>query len=251
VRLAWLTRLGEKGYPSALSAKDWGLYDVLFKGKKFEFQRPYGSYVMENILFKIAYPAEFHAQTAVECALQLHPLVHDRLEKIAKIILRTQAPAMRILNKAGPLYNPADRDHSLQYMVAVALIYGALTADHYEDAAACDPRIDGLREKMQVSESVEFSRDYLDPQKRAIANSIQIHFADGSATPEIRIDYPIGHPRRREEGVPRLEEKFYNNLRSCFASEKADRLLALCQAAEQLKAMPVQEFMELFCTSRR
>jgi 2-methylcitrate dehydratase len=246
VRLAYLTLQGEKGYPSCLSAKHWGLYDVLLQGKPFKFQRPYGSYVIENILFKIAYPAEFHAQTAVECAIILHPQLTKRLTEIEKIIIRTQEPAMRILNKTGPLYNPADRDHSLQYMIAIALIYGELTADHYEDACANDARIDKLREIMQVSEDQQFSRDYLDPDKRSIANAIQIFFKDGHATPEVCIEYPLGHQRRRKEGVPLLEQKFYHNTRTRFSAEKTHELCSLFKNAAQLEAMPVQDFMRLW-----
>jgi len=249
VRLAWLTKLGEKGYPSALSAKRWGLYDVLFNGKPFQFQRPYGSYVMENILFKISYPAEFHAQTAVECALKLHSNVKDRLEDIEKITIRTQEPAMRILNKTGPLYNPADRDHSLQYMTAIGLIYGELTADHYEDKVASDPRIDALREKMQVNEDAQFSHDYLDPTKRAIGNGLQIFFKDGTSTAEISIEYPVGHYRRRNEGIPLLENKFYQNLLNSFPTSRADALFNLFKDSKQLEQMPVKDFMGLWAAT--
>ncbi len=246
VRLALMTMRGERGYPSALSAKRWGLYDVLFQGKPFKFQRPYGSYVMENVLFKISYPAEFHSQTAVECALKLHPEVKDRLQDIEKVVLRTQEPAMRILNKTGPLHNPADRDHSLQYIVAIGLIHGALTADHYEDGVARDPRIDALREKMQVIEDTNFSRDYLDPSMRSIGNAIQVFFKDGSNTSDIAVEYPVGHRRRRTEGVPLLQEKFYQNLLTRFPRSKADALFNACQDQAQLEQMPVQEFMALW-----
>ncbi len=246
VRLALMTMRGEKGYPSALSAKRWGLYDVYFKGEPFKFQRPYGSYVMEHVLFKISYPAEFHSQTAVECALKLHPQVKDRLKDIAQITIRTQEPAMRILNKTGPLHNPADRDHSLQYIIAIGLIHGALTADHYEDNVAQDPRIDTLREKMQVTEDQSFSKDYLDPEKRSIGNAIKITFQDGSSTEEVAVEYPVGHRRRRQEGIPLLEEKFYQNLLSRLPRARADKIFALCQHQAQLEQLPVQEFMELF-----
>lgn len=246
VRLALLTMKGEKGYPSALTAKRWGLYDVYFDGQPFRLQRPYGSYVMEHVLFKIAYPAEFHAQTAVECALQLHPLVKDRIEDIASIRIRTQEPAMRILNKTGPLHNPADRDHSLQYIVAIGLLHGALTADHYEDETARDPRIDALRAKMDVREDATFSQDYLDPDKRSIGNAIQVVFNDGSTTPEIAVEYPIGHRRRRAEGIPLLEDKFYHNLLTRFPKQRAQALFELCQDAPRLEALPVQEFMALW-----
>lgn len=245
VRLAWLTQLGEKGYPSALSAKQWGMYDVLFGGKKFQFQRPYGSYVIENILFKIAYPAEFHAQTAVECALKLHPAVKDKLESIEKIDIYTQESAMRILNKEGPLYNPADRDHSLQYMVAIGLIYGELTADHYEDTTAKDPRIDALREKMRAQECPKFSSDYLDPDKRAIGNAMQVFFKDGTSTEEVVVEYPLGHYRRRAEGIPLLEAKFRRNLSHLFSAEKIENLFGLFNEAK-LDQMQVKDFVGLW-----
>lgn len=204
VRLALFTMKGEMGYPSALTAKTWGFYDVLFKGNKFKFQRPYSSYVMEHVLFKISFPAEFHAQTAVECAVKLHPQIKDRLDDIQKITLTTHESAIRIISKTGELYNPADRDHCLQYMTAIGLIFGNLTADDYEDKVAKDPRVDKLREKMEVVENKEFSQDYLDPEKRSIANAIQIHFKDGSSTEKVIVEYPIGHRRRRQEGVPVL-----------------------------------------------
>ena len=190
------------GYPSVLTAKTWGFYDVLFKGNAFKFQRPYGSYVMENVLFKISFPAEFHAQTAVECAMQLHPLVKDRLADIEKITIRTHESAIRIIDKKGPLDNPADRDHCIQYMVAVPLIHGRLTAADYEDSIARDPRIDALRDKMVCVEDKQFSKDYHDPDKRSIANAITVKFKDGTKTKEIVVEYPIGHRRRRKEGIP-------------------------------------------------
>src|SRR5438128_8198993 len=199
VRLALIAKTGEMGYPSALTAKTWGFYDVLFKGQPFKFQRPYGSYVMENVLFKISFPAEFHAQTAVECAMQLHPLVKDRLNEIAKITIRTHESAIRIIDKKGPLSNPADRDHCIQYMVAVPLIHGRLTAADYEDDIAADPRIDALRAKMVCVEDHQFSKDYLDPDKRSIANAIGIEFEDGTKLEEVVVEYPIGHRRRRSE----------------------------------------------------
>jgi 2-methylcitrate dehydratase len=246
VRLALMTMRGEKGYPSALTAKRWGLYDVYFSGNPFQFQRKYDSYVMENVLFKISYPAEFHSQTAVECALKLHPQIKDRLNEISQIKLRTQEPAMRILNKTGPLYNPADRDHSLQYIVAIGLIFGELTADHYEDKVAVDPRIDSLREKMVVVEDEGFSKDYLDPEKRSIGNAIQVFFKDGTSTEDVAVEYPVGHRRRRDEGIPLLEKKFYNNLLTRYPKAKAEQLFALCQNQAQLEKMPVHEFMNLW-----
>jgi 2-methylcitrate dehydratase len=245
VRLALLTVKGEIGCPSALSAKTWGFYDALFRGEQFRFQRPYGSYVMENILFKIAFPAEFHAQTAVEAALELHPLVKERLTDIERILVTTQEPALRIISKTGPLHNPADRDHCLQYMIAVALIHGTLTAEHYQDAAAADPRIDLLREKMEVVEDKSYSRDYLDPQKRSIANAVQVSFADGSHTPIIEVEYPLGHRRRREEGVPLLIEKFRNNLATRFPADRARAILELCSERHRFEATSLPTFMEM------
>src|SRR3989440_1774600 len=216
VRLALISKTGEMGYPSVLTAKTWGFYDVLFKGQPFKFQRPFGSYVMENVLFKISFPAEFHAQTAVECAMQLHPLVKDRLANIAKITIRTHESAIRIIDKQGPLSNPADRDHCIQYMVAVPLIHGRLLAGDYEDGIAADPRIDALRAKMVCVEDPRFSKDYLDPEKRSIANAITIEFADGNRAREAVVEYPIGHRRRRKEGIPLLIEKFKTNLARRF-----------------------------------
>jgi len=245
LRLAMMVMRGEMGLPSVLTAPGWGFYDVLFKGNKFQFQRPYGSYVMENILFKISFPAEFHAQTAVECALKLHPKVKDRLEQIERIEIATQESAVRIISKDGPLYNPADRDHCLQYMVAIPLIYGELTARHYEDAVAADPLIDVLRNKMQVVEEPRYTRDYLDPDLRSIANAIQIFFNDGSSTEKIEIEYPIGHRRRRKEGIPVLERKFLDALRSRFPRQQAQGIYDLCLDADALAATPVHRFMDL------
>ncbi len=246
VRLSLMALQGEMGYPSVLSAKQWGFYDVLFKGNPFKFQRPYGSYVMENVLFKISYPAEFHSQTAVECAVILHPDIKDRLEDIEKIVLTTHESAIRIISKTGPLHNYADRDHCLQYMVAIGLIHGNLTADHYEDNVASDPRIDALRNKMQVEEDTQFSKDYLDPQKRSIANAIQIFFIDGSSSDKVQIEYPIGHRRRRDEGIPVLIEKFNRNLASVFPKQKAEVIMTLCQDEQRLLQTPVNEFMDHF-----
>ncbi len=208
VRLALVAKAGEMGYPSALSAPTWGFYDVLFGKKPFKFQRPYGSYVMENVLFKLSYPAEFHAQTAVECAVELHPLVKSRFDDIARIELVTHESAIRIISKQGALHNPADRDHCLQYMVAIGLLFGDLKAQHYENDVAADPRIDVLRGKMHVTENEKFSRDYHDPEKRSIANSIKLVFKDGTASNLITVEYPIGHKRRRDEGIPVLLSKF-------------------------------------------
>jgi 2-methylcitrate dehydratase len=246
VRLALITLKGEMGYPSVLTAKTWGFYDVLFKGNQFKFQRPYGSYVMEQVLFKISFPAEFHAQTAVECAMQLHAQVKDRLDQIEKIVIRTHESAIRIIDKKGPLSNPADRDHCIQYMVAVPLIYGRLTAADYEDEVAHDPRIDTLRNKMECVEEKQFSKDYLDPEKRSIANGIQIFFRDGSKTDEVVVEYPIGHRRRRAEGVPVLEAKFKTNLARRFPLKQGRAILDLCQDQKRLEATPVNEFVDLF-----
>lgn len=246
VRLALLTLKGEMGYPSALTAPKWGFYDVLFHGEKFRFPQQYKSYVMENILFKISYPAEFHAQTAVECALTLHPHIQHRLDQISKIKLTTHESAMRIINKTGQLHNPADRDHCLQYMVAIGLIFGELTADHYEDNIAQDPRIDMMRDKMDVIEDKQFSLDYLAPDKRSIANSIEIFFADGSKTEKVTVEYPLGHRRRREESIPVLERKFKENLGSRLPSQQVDKILGVCLNYEKLLALPVSQFTELF-----
>jgi len=245
VWLALMTLRGEPGYPSALSAKKWGFYDVSFRGAPFRLQRPYGSYVMENILFKISFPAEYHAQTAVECALKLHEQVGGRLDEIKKILLFTQESAIRIISKTGPLHNPADRDHCLQYMVATALIRGSLTADDYSDAAAADPRIDRLRDLMEVVEEPRYSRDYLDPEKRSIANAVQVFFRDGSRTDRVEVEYPLGHRRRRAEGIPLLLKKCRDNLCSRFPVERVERVLDLCSDLGRLQAMPVNQFVEL------
>jgi len=246
VMLAMTAMKGEMGYPSVLTAKTWGFYDVSFKGKHFEFQRPYGSYVMENILFKISYPAEFHSQTAVEAAIQLHPQLKDRLDDIEKIVLTTHESAVRIISKTGPLYNPADRDHCLQYIVAIGMIFGELTADHYEDDVANDPRIDALREKMEVQENTNYSKDYHDPEKRSISNAVQVFFKDGSKTEQVEIEYPLGHRRRREEGIPVLEEKFYRNLATQFDEAAIQKISDVCNDQAKLEAMSVNEFMELW-----
>jgi 2-methylcitrate dehydratase len=246
VRLALMAKKGEMGYPSALTARTWGFYDVLFRGQRLRFQRPYGSYVMENVLFKISFPAEFHAQTAVECAMQLHPQVKDRLEEIERIVIRTHESAIRIIDKRGPLHNPADRDHCLQYMVAVPLIFGRLTASDYEDEVAADPRIDRLREKMEVVEDPQFSRDYLDPDKRSIANGVTVYFKDGTQAGEVVVEYPVGHRRRRSEGIPLLEAKFRANLARRFPPKQAAAIFSLCQDQKALEATPVHEFVDMF-----
>jgi 2-methylcitrate dehydratase len=245
VRLALITLSGETGYPSALTAKTWGFYDVLFKGKPFRFQRPYGSYVMANVLFKISFPAEFHAQTAVECAVALHPRIAGRLDDIARIVLTTHESAIRIISKSGPLYNYADRDHCLQYMVAIGLIHGTLAADHYLDGAAADPRIDRLRQTMEVVEEPRYSRDYLDPDKRSIANAVQIFFRDGSSTERIEVEYPIGHRRRRSQGIPLLIEKFRTSLATRMPPGSVQRFVDLCLDRQRLEATPVSDFMAM------
>jgi 2-methylcitrate dehydratase len=246
VRQALFARAGEMGYPSALSAKGWGFQDVLFKGKTIALERPLRAYVMENVLFKISFPAEFHAQTAVEAALKLHPIVKPRIADIARITLETQEAGMRIIDKTGPLANPADRDHCLQYMVAVPLLLGRLTAEDYEDEIARDPRIDALRAKMVVSENTEFSRDYLDADKRAIGNAVQVWFADGTRTERVAIDYPIGHRRRRAEGIPQLVTKFERNLATLFDAKQRAAIAAACADQDRFEALSVEDFMALW-----
>ena len=245
VRLALMVLGGEPGLPSALTAPKWGFDDVSFRGARLERARPYGSYVMENVLFKIAFPAEFHAQTAVECALLLHPLVRGRLDEIERVELRTQEPAIRIISKTGPLHGPADRDHCLQYMVAVALVHGRLTAECYEDDFARDPRLDALRAQMTVAEEPRFTRDYYDPDRRSIGNSVQVFFRDGGATPQATVEYPLGHRRRRPEGLPLLLRKFRDALATRYPRERAGVIDGLCRDAKKLEATPVHEFMDL------
>ena len=246
VRLALQALRGEMGYPSALSAKTWGFYDVVLNGNQLRIpQQGFGSYVMENVLFKISFPAEFHAQTAVEAALKLHPQVAQRLDEIEHIVIETQESGKRIIDKTGPLHNPADRDHCIQYMVAVSLIFGRLTANDYEDELARDPRIDSLRAKMEVVENQQFSVDYLDASKRSIGNSVQIFFRDGARTERVAVEYPIGHRRRREEGLPLLLEKFERNLRGRIPPRNADAILALCADPRRLAATPVHRLMDL------
>lgn len=246
--LALLAKRGEMGYPSALSAKTWGFQDVLFKGRDLSFGQGFGTYVMENILFKISFPAEFHAQTAVEAALQLHDEVKNRLDTIERIVIRTQESANRIINKTGPLDNPADRDHCLQYMVAIPLIFGRLTAEDYENDVAADPRIDALREKMQIVEDDRFTREYLEPDKRAIGNAIRIFFNDGTSTDEIVVDFPVGHRRRRGEGIPLLEEKFERYLRGAKAISNPDRILEICGDRTRFESTTAGEMMALLTT---
>jgi 2-methylcitrate dehydratase len=249
VRLALIALAGEMGYPSALSAKTWGFCDVLFRGKPLVLPQPFGSYVMENVLFKISYPAEFHAQTAVEAAMRLHPKVADRLAAIERIVIETQEPGVRIIDKTGPLANPADRDHCLQYMVAIPLIFGRLTAADYEDEVARDPRIDALRAKMQVRENPTFTEEYYAPDKRYIGNALQAFFTDGSATERVQVDFPIGHRRRRAEGMPVLVKKFEASVDAHFAPKQAERIKALFAKPEQLDALPVNELVAALVTN--
>jgi len=246
VRLALLTMAGEKGYPSALTVGNWGFYDVSFRGERFRFQRPYGSYVIENILFKIAFPAEFHAQTAVECAVKLHGKVRERLDDIERIVITTQESAIRIISKSGPLYNPADRDHCLQYMVAIGLIFGELTADQYSDGAAGNPRIDWLRERMEVVEDPRYSSEYLHPDKRSIANAVEIFFADGGSTGKVEVEFPLGHRRRRAEGVPLLWQKCQSNFSVHLPARQVGQIMVLCLDRQRLEATSVETFMGMF-----
>lgn len=245
VRLALIAMSGEMGYPSALSAKTWGFFDVLFGGKPFTFPRGFGSYVMENILFKISYPAEFHAQTAVEAAMALHEAVKDRLDDIEKVLIETQEAGVRIIDKTGPLDNPADRDHCIQYMTAVPMIFGRLSAADYEDDIASDPRIDALRDKMEVTENEGFTKDYFDAEKRYIGNALQVFFKDGSSTERVSIDFPIGHRQRRTEGMPVLIRKFETSISPKLKSGQWKVLNALCADPEKLAATTVDDFMAL------
>jgi 2-methylcitrate dehydratase len=274
VQHALMAIKGEMGYPSALSAPKWGFSDVFFRGQPIKLARPFGSYVMENVLFKISFPAEFHAQTAVEAAMKLHqkyfsergspepqhPRTHERaaaedsraprksIDQIERVEIHTHESALRIIDKTGPLHNPADRDHCLQYMIAISLIFGALTADHYEDATAADPRIDTLRAKMLVREDPRYTREYLEPDKRSIANAVQIFFRDASATEKVEMEYPVGHHRRRAEGIPLLVKKFQANAETCFPQERVEKILALFEDVKRLEQMAVDEFVAQFVT---
>ena len=246
LQLVLITQKGQIGYPSVLSAPTWGFYDVQFKGNPFSLPREFDSYVMENVLFKISFPAEFHAQTAVEAAVILHDEIIDRLDEIEKILISTHESAIRIISKEGTLNNPADRDHCLQYMTAIGLLKGNLVAEDYEDDVASDPRIDQLREKMVIEEDERYSREYLEADKRSIANAIQIIFKDGSSTKKVEVEYPIGHRRRREEGIPLLIEKFERNLATQFSPSRSEEILAICSDQATLESTPVTKFMELF-----
>jgi 2-methylcitrate dehydratase len=237
---------GEPGYATAISASTYGFCDALFRGNRILVNRPFGSYIMEHILFKVAAPAEFHAQTAMEAAAALHAQVAGRLDDVERIRIESQEPALRIITKTGPLHNPADRDHCLQYIVAAGLIHGRVTADHYQDAAAADPRIDALRERMEVVEEPRYSRDYLDPDKRSIANAVQVVFRDGIATERVEVEYPLGHRRRRKEAAPHLVEKFRANAGTRLPAARVAELLTLLDHPEQLDRLPVGRFLELF-----
>ena len=245
VRHALIALSGEMGYPSALSAPSWGFQDVLFKGQALSAPQAFGSYVMENVLFKISYPAEFHAQTAVECAMKLHGQVRERLDGIERVVIETQEPGMRIIDKTGPLANPADRDHCLQYMIAVPLIFGRLTAADYEDQVAADPRIDALRAKMSVGENARFTRAYYQRDQRYIGNAVQVFFRDGTATERVQIDCPVGHRRRREEGMPLLVEKFRHSVRAHYPSSQARRIEECFADPAALEGWRVDELMNI------
>ncbi|WP_248919472.1 2-methylcitrate dehydratase [Pseudomonas entomophila] len=259
VRLADIAMRGEMGVPSVLTAAQWGFYDVSFshtnkdlalkpdEQQALRLPQAFGSYVMENVLFKVSFPAEFHAQTACEAALVLHPQVRNRLHEVTRIVITTQESAIRIISKEGPLANAADRDHCLQYMTAVPLIFGSLVAEHYEDAFhAAHPSIDRLREKMEVVEDPRFSREYLEPDKRSIANGLQVFFKDGSHTQQVVVEYPVGHRRRRAEGIPLLEAKFRENLATRFVRQRCEEIVELCRDQAALEAMPVHRFVDLF-----
>ncbi|RST52000.1 bifunctional 2-methylcitrate dehydratase/aconitate hydratase [Variovorax sp. DXTD-1] len=249
VRLALIAKTGEMGYPSVLTAKTWGFYDVLFKGQPFKFQRPYASYVMENVLFKISFPAEFHSQTAVEAAMALHAQLKQagkKVEDIERVTIRTHEACIRIIDKKGPLANPADRDHCIQYMVAVPMIFGRLTAGDYEDSVASDPRIDALRDKIVCVEDPRFTADYHDPEKRSIANALTVTFKDGTGFSEVVVEYPIGHRRRRADGIPLLEAKFRTNLARRFAHKRQEAILDVSLDAKKLEAMAVHEYVDLY-----
>lgn len=246
MQLVWLTKKGQIGYPSAISAPTWGFKDVLFNGKDLIINQEFESYVMENVLFKISFPAEFHAQTAVEAAVKLHHEIKNKFDEIDKIKIITHESAIRIISKEGKLNNPADRDHCLQYMTAIGLIKGDLVAEDYEDSVAKDPLVDSLREKMEIEEDLSFSKDYLDPSKRSIANSLQIFFKDGTCTDIEEVHYPIGHKNRRAEGIPILIKKFEKNLMTQFSEDRVKGIMSLFEDNEKLFNLPVKEFVDLF-----
>jgi len=249
VRHALIALRDEMGYPSALTARTWGFYDVLFKGKPFSLPQAFGTYVMENVLFKISFPAEFHAQTAVEAAMTLHPEVKDRIADIERVVIETQEPGVRIIDKTGPLANPADRDHCIQYMVAVPLLFGRLTARDYEDEVAVDPRIDALRSKMEVRENPVFTTEYYAADKRYIGNAVQVFFRGGSSTRRVQVDFPIGHRKRREEGMPVLVRKFESSIDAYFKPRQAERIRSLFSDTAKLDALPVNELMAALVTN--
>jgi 2-methylcitrate dehydratase len=252
VRLAFIAETSEMGYPTALTAKTWGFYDVSFRGRQFTFQRPYGSYVMENVLFKVSYPAEFHGQTAAEAGMTLHRLLAERgktADDIRTITIRTHESCIRIIDKTGPLHNPADRDHCVQYIVAVAILFGRLTARDYEDDVAADPRIDVLRAKMTCVEDPQFTRDYLDPGKRSIANALSVELIDDTVMDDVCVEYPLGHKRRRGEGTPLLEHKFRTNLARRFGQKQQAAILDVSLDQERLEALPVSRYVDLFVTT--
>lgn len=247
VHLALMALKGEMGYPTALTAPGWGFQDVLFNKKEIKLARPLDAYVMENVLFKVSYPAEFHAQTAAECAVILHPQVKDRIDEIDRVVIRTHESAIRIIDKKGPLHNPADRDHCLQYITAIGLIFGDITAQHYEADTASDPRIDKLREKMEVTENKAYTEDYLKPDKRSISNAVQIYFKDGTSTEMVECEFPLGHRFRRGEAVPKLLEKFSANLKTHFSEKQQKHIYKRCTSSETLQTMRVNDFVDMFC----
>ncbi|WP_440898683.1 2-methylcitrate dehydratase [Brevibacillus laterosporus] len=246
VQLAMMALKGEMGYPTALTAPGWGFQDVLFNKQELKLARPLDAYVMENVLFKVSYPAEFHAQTAAECAIKLHPEVMARFDEIDSITITTHESAIRIIDKVGPLNNPADRDHCLQYITAIGLLFGDIKADHYEDLAASDPRIDILRNKMVVVENKQYSIDYLEPSKRSIANAVQVHYKDGSSSEQIECEYPLGHRFRRGEAIPKVIEKFVENVRTHYSQKQVRKIKEACMDSERVNSMAVTEFIELF-----
>jgi 2-methylcitrate dehydratase len=250
VRHALFALKGEMGYPSALSAKTWGFQDVLFKGKPIVLPKEFGSYVMENVLFKISYPAEFHAQTAVEAAMTLHPEVNGRIDQIERIVIETQEPGVRIIDKTGPLSNPADRDHCIQYMVAIPLLFGRLAASDYEDQVASEPRVDALRALMQVKENALFTQEYYAAEKRYIGNAVQVFYRDGSSSRRVQVDYPIGHRKRRAEGIPVLVKKFQASVAAHFGAKQAEAIKAMFADQAALAAMPVGEFAAKMVTAK-
>ncbi|MEK5081489.1 bifunctional 2-methylcitrate dehydratase/aconitate hydratase [Bacillus sp. FSL H8-0515] len=247
VHLALMALKGEMGYPTALSAPGWGFQDVLFNKKEIKLARPLDAYVMENVLFKVSYPAEFHAQTAAECAVILHPQVKGRIDEIDRVVIRTHESAIRIIDKTGPLHNPADRDHCLQYITAIGLLFGDITAQHYEAETASDPRIDKLRDKMEVTENKTYTEDYLKPDKRSISNAVQVYFKDGTSTEMVECEFPLGHRFRRDEAVPKLLEKFSANLKTHYGDKQHKHIYERCTSYETLQTMRVNEFVDMFC----